>query len=489
MKRILAVGAFERDNFGDLLFLRVLRDFVKDKDAEITPASIIFSDMRRVNGEVVYPYDLMLKLFKWDAVWVVGGEVGGVDITGAVMMDSIGKKGQHYSALTDNDKEAYNTLLHIPRGNGLSAYLPDLENYDINRKTTMIVNSAGLSNATLNLEMLKNEVAILSRSSVSVREANSAKFCEENRIHYSLSPDVVTAIAQFHRLRKKHTKDPYIVVQINRGLLSQTKLASLSSDLKDISEYLGANIILLSAGVTFGHDDDSLYEKIITKFKTLSPKYTIEQFEDRDPLAITGLIAQSRLCIATSLHCRIVSESYNVPRIALSNKKVANYVATWAEYDEYPYDIDINLLKDTVVEIKDKIDAPVENNHLSQMALDNLEKQYNKIKEQVKTPEYNSGSYDDLNALFISYANNQKDALDTVYTDVLAERRTFIVQIQELARDAQELANQAAQHTTTIQNLENSRTYRVGLLITAPYRISRKLIRRLKNKNTSIGKD
>jgi hypothetical protein len=64
---------------------------MKNKDVEVTPASIIFSDMREINGEVVYPYDLMLKLYEWDAVWVVGGEVGGVDVVGV----GVGQEEQH----------------------------------------------------------------------------------------------------------------------------------------------------------------------------------------------------------------------------------------------------------------------------------------------------------------------------------------------------------------------------------------------------------
>lgn len=476
MKRILAVGAFERDNFGDLLFLRVLRDFMEAKGVEVTPASIIFSDMREVNGEVVYPYELMLSLYEWDAVWVVGGEVGGVDIASAVLMDAADARGRHYSALNANDKEAYNALLHIPTGDSLSAYLPKVRGYAKNRNTPIVVNSVGISNSAPGTEMSKNEIAVLSQAVVSVREEKSAKFCKENNIRCMLSPDVVSAISHFHPYQVEQAQEPYIVVQVNHELLSQSELAKFTSDLKEVSEYLEAKIVLLRAGVTFGHDDSSLYEEIIAEFKSLKPKYAIEQYDKRNPLLITELIAKSKLCIATSLHCRIVSESYSVPHISLSNNKVANYASTWAD-DMYPYNVDVTSLKNTVIEIKESIDHPVESNKLGSRALKNLEDIYGQIATKDKS--INRGDKLQDGEVFIEYARGQKDTLDTVFTTILSEREAHYAHAQKLGEHLQELEDQIAQDDSDIRALKNSKSYKIGYKITKPYRILKRLTSRM----------
>ncbi len=475
-KRILAVGAFERDNFGDLLFLRVLRDFMKNKDVEVTPASIIFSDMREINGEVVYPYDLMLKLYEWDAVWVVGGEVGGVDVVGAILMDAVDVKGQHYSSLSYNDREVYNKLLSIPKEDSLSAYIPSVRSYVKNHKTPIVVNSVGLSNSRIGTEMSKNEVAVLSQATVSVRENVSAEFCRENKIPYTLSPDIISAISYFRPIATKRNQKPYIVVQVNYALLSKTKLMKFASDLNKICSQLDAKIILLRAGVTFSHDDDILYKRIISGFKTLNQKHKIEQYEERDPLLIAQLIAGSKLCIATSLHCRVVSESYGTPHISLSNTKVTNYAMTWTE-DEYPYDVGIDTLVETVISMKAKIEKPIKNDILSKKALKNIENLYSKITI-IGDKSDKVTNHDNLEELYIEYISGQKNILDNMFTDLLSERDSIAIHTQDLEQEKSNLLIQNTKLENQILGLLNSRSWRV----TKPIRYIKKLTSQLLHK-------
>ena len=86
MRRILAIGAYERDNFGDLLFLYVLRKLINNK-AEVIASSIIAADTEPINGEFVLPYDILLKNHTFDGVYVAGGEIGAVDVVSGLTMD------------------------------------------------------------------------------------------------------------------------------------------------------------------------------------------------------------------------------------------------------------------------------------------------------------------------------------------------------------------------------------------------------------------
>lgn len=461
MKKILAVGAFERDNFGDLLFLRILRDYTREKNVEIIPSSIIFSDMRSINGEIVYPYKLMLNLYAWDAVWVVGGEVGGVDINSAILMDAVDENGKIYQNLDNDEREAYRKLLSIPDDEDGAAYLPNLDEYTRNKRTKMIVNSVGLSNSNL-----KNDIKVLSNANVSVREEKSVEFCKSNNVSCSLSPDVVSLISYYHPVKISKKDKPYIVVQINQQLLRETDLDKLVASLKEISNLLAARIVLLQAGVTYGHDDSSFYQKITAKYNLLKPKYKINQFSERDPLQISELIARSKLCIATSLHCRIISESYGVPRISLVNNKVTNYVSTW-EDGRYPYNIKVEDLVDTVKSIKAIINTPIANDGmLCKKAMSNIDRLYGSIGSTENQHKFNVIDEDAL----IEYAKPNKSILDKVFSVQVKQRDLYDKQISALNFRTKELEQQVEEHKDAINNILGSKSYMIGRLVTYPYR-------------------
>jgi len=67
---VLAVGAFERDNLGDILFYFLIRKLFEKH--HVRPAGAIYGDMRSYFGEVVLPYNHLLTIHTWDVVVVVG---------------------------------------------------------------------------------------------------------------------------------------------------------------------------------------------------------------------------------------------------------------------------------------------------------------------------------------------------------------------------------------------------------------------------------
>lgn len=81
---MLLVGAHERDNFGDLLFYELTREYF---DAHtVVGGSVIAADMTGLIGTQVLPHNDLLATRRFDRVWVVGGELGGLDTRGALAM-------------------------------------------------------------------------------------------------------------------------------------------------------------------------------------------------------------------------------------------------------------------------------------------------------------------------------------------------------------------------------------------------------------------
>jgi len=76
--RILCVGAYERDNFGDLLFQLVTAEYLKD--ADVVFAAPFAADMSALTGERIPAFGPLLASERFDAVWTVGGEVGATTV-------------------------------------------------------------------------------------------------------------------------------------------------------------------------------------------------------------------------------------------------------------------------------------------------------------------------------------------------------------------------------------------------------------------------
>ena len=75
--RVLAVGPYERDNVGDLLFLLVTEHYLRG--ADVTAAAPFGADMTALLDRRVPAYAPLLHDEDFDVVWTVGGQVGGID--------------------------------------------------------------------------------------------------------------------------------------------------------------------------------------------------------------------------------------------------------------------------------------------------------------------------------------------------------------------------------------------------------------------------
>ena len=346
MRRILAIGAYERDNFGDLLFLYVLRKLIDNK-AEVIASSIIAADTESINGEFVLPYDILLKNHIFDGVYVAGGEVGAVDVVSGLTMDISSKE---YQTILRN-KPDLNTIVEFYTGISQNreehAYIPDLQKYPLNKHTPLIVNSVGLSNiAGLSGDFLQRTITVLRNAAVSVRENNSQKIMEKNKIASSLSPDVVHTINLFHP--KYSSTKRYFTFQINTELIKTSRYSpkKIAVILQQISHALKADVRLFLAGTAAFHDDERTYKQIVQAFQSIEHEHEISITTDRNPLRLVDEISGSVLWIGTSLHGRIIAASYNVPRISLLNKKVSRYAESWD--NKYPHGVAIDAVLSAV---------------------------------------------------------------------------------------------------------------------------------------------
>lgn len=461
---LLAIGAYERDNFGDLLFLFMIKNLLP-KNINIVPSSIIFSDMRNINGEIVLPYNELLKKYKFDAIYVAGGEIGAVNIKDALMMDidkiSIDKR------VNMLDYDQFNDLIKTYTGVDNfaieHAYMPDLKKYNLNSETPLIINSVGLSKIKLlKNEFLKHSIGILKDSNISVRDKDSLDLLYENKIKASLSPDIVHAISAIHP--KNKTNDKYYVFQINSDIVNKYNYSSdyIAETLLGICNNLSANVKLFLSGTASFHDSIEFYTHILDSFNMKTSNYSIEIINDRNPLKLVDHISASIMWIGTSLHGRIISIAYNIPRISIENEKVARYAHYWD--DKFPSDVNVgNIIKEVEyvsnMNMKQFLSLAKKLSLQSKSNLDNL---FSELK------------YNNKNIISVDNIEVMQDIINTNIDTIIDLQSKYQNDILEKNNQISTLVSKINSLEDSINIIKNSTTWKIGAKITNPaYKIKK----------------
>lgn len=333
-KKILTIGAYERDNFGDLLFFIILRTYLKNY--ELIPGAVVAADMTKLMGEVVLPYPALIGVNNWDAVWVVGGEIGGASIEAAIVM-SISKQQERIFRQTDDlTRRVTETLITFDSNRMTVGYLPSASILSKNCK--LIINSVGLQSIKqVSPETQIESFATLSRADfLSVRDPVSQMVMKEGQIQSRIAPDVVHIISSIYKKPNKPEGLPskYMLVQISEDMFAVYDKREIAKQLDSVAKKYSMSIVFFAAGTANYHDSFAIYDELNALVKANSIVYI-----ERDPLRLAFCIANAGLWIGSSLHGRIISSAYAVSRISLNKNKVNNYAEYWDS--EQPYAVDL----------------------------------------------------------------------------------------------------------------------------------------------------
>ena len=174
--------------------------------------------------------------------------------------------------------------------------------------------------------------ALHEASSVSVRDLTTQALLAAAGIDAALVPDPVTRIGQLfgERIRGRiQRRDPYLAVQFAAECGDDATLAAFARGL----DRLGLPVVLFRAGAAPWHDALEPYCRLAARLALPA-----RVFESLDVWDICALIAGSSGFIGTSLHGRIVAESFGVPALSLEREsgaaqKLRAYLATWSPGD------------------------------------------------------------------------------------------------------------------------------------------------------------
>lgn len=323
-KQFAFIGAYERDNFGDLLFPWVTARLLED--VEPTLLAAYDGTVDGLVGHTVRSRADILPDSNFDALWTVGGEIASA--TGSIALQYA------FDVPTDEQRRqaAEQEFAYIPRPSQFASTL----------NTPLVINSAGLASTgpLAPEEIIALENTLREADFIGVREQASSDYLTSLGIDHTMAPDVVSTIRDLH---PKASPSGHIAVQLNDVMITTTGPSALAEALHAGAEP-AADIVLFAAGIAANHDSWEQLAAVQDALGALGRTATL--FTERAPLAIVDLVSSARLVVATSLHCRIVACAYDVPRVSLENAKVTTYARTWDT--EPPFDVAISELAQAI---------------------------------------------------------------------------------------------------------------------------------------------
>lgn len=342
--RVLLIGAYERDNFGDLLFLVQTEHYLAGHD--LLPAAPFAGDMTALLGTTIPAYGPYLERERFDHVWTVGGEVGATTFAGALAM-SLPR--DVYRVYRDADDATKERMLVELRGqiHQDTPYMPRLSSYPLNLGAGTVLHSVGLAGLPKQPAPRQREILHVFReaTSVNVRDTHSSAILTDNDIEHTLSPDLVHTIARTRPQRRP--ADPTdVLIQISDAHLRQRGHQAYAEAIARSPHLAGLPIRLFLAGTARGHDSVASYRRIIKLARAVDPNLDIAICRARRPLDLVDTIASAKLWIGLSLHGRIVSAAYGVPRVSIVKRKLDDYARSWDP--DMPFGITEETLDDAV---------------------------------------------------------------------------------------------------------------------------------------------
>ncbi|MFW5469300.1 polysaccharide pyruvyl transferase family protein [Knoellia sp. CPCC 206435] len=341
------VGAYERDNFGDILFLERTNAYLA---AHSLPSVALapFKDSRELleGGHTSRSADA-LRDGSISALWTVGGEVGAVPLYAAYRMLDPDVQAENFSV---SRRTVRRRMIREASGLALTdlAYLPRLSAFPNSWGTPSILNSVGLSGvANLKGEVrAKAEAAIRDADYISVRERQSAAFLSSVGVAHQLAPDLVHTLRidrpdlATDDVRTDARTAGSVLVQMSAAALATQGVGRLAKALVDCPALSGKDVRLFVAGLAPGHDSLSAYCDVMGIVKRSRARFDISMSDSVTAIEKVEEIARASLVIGTSLHAMIVSMTFDVPHVGLLLEKVTRYATAWAD----PMPTNVSLL-------------------------------------------------------------------------------------------------------------------------------------------------
>jgi len=343
MNQVLIIGAFDRYNYGDLLFPLVIKKQLNEinPDFSFNFFGLVKSDLTGVGGvateDLLTFYKSCSQADKKVSIIIAGGEA--IDASWSSLFAALNTKFQTLEWVIRK------TRLPIPLNNfarmglkGRTTFPFTFSKSEFDGVKAVIYNSLGGSNVP---NLSQKDKARLSEivkdvDYLSVRDKLTQKNIQNLGGNSQLFPDSAILMSKFFPKDKlyqlvskqvskyvEENKNNYLFFQVNKNF-GKYYNSELGRNLEKISKEFDTQICLCPIGIALNHEDqDGL----------LSVKATMnidsQLFSDVTIWDIMYLIANSKAYMGTSLHGAITAMSFAIPYIGLAITKLNSYLETW----------------------------------------------------------------------------------------------------------------------------------------------------------------
>lgn len=367
----IVFGAFDRHNFGDLLFAHVAQRMLPSRDLHF--AGLADRDLREYGGHRVHAMGLLLATLKGRSPDVIhaGGELLACNAWEAAVM--LAPPHDLQATLASENAWKRDGRAWAQRRFGVAALAP----YVLSRASLgapgerdlnhVIFNAVGGADLASRDPALRAEVlaSLQDANDVSVRDHQTHAVLQAHGIKARLVPDPAVMVAELFgktirrraagsMLKALHAAFPhgYAAVQFSADFGDDATLDTLAREIDCMARRTGLGVVLFRAGAAPWHDDAACYERLASR---LSAATSVSVFASLNVWDICALIAKSRVYCGSSLHGRIVAMAFALPRVNLqrasareSTTKQTAYAATWEPEEIAPAAVGINEMADGI---------------------------------------------------------------------------------------------------------------------------------------------
>ncbi|MHB1144388.1 MAG: polysaccharide pyruvyl transferase family protein [Thiobacillus sp.] len=352
-------GAFDRHNFGDLLFPHLLTALLPGRVFAF--AGLAERDLRPFGGHHVTPLPA-----RPTQLIHAGGELLTCSAWQAAVMLLDPAAAAEAVARYDADPAA--GAEWAARQLGVARSMPYVVGRDVLAPGgRLIFNAVGGVEWNALSSAQKDEVKAALRQAdwLSVRDHVTQAALGAEGIDAPLCPDPAVMVAEcFGETIRQHQQlgavqavrdafpQGYLACQFSADFADDASLDALARGLARVATEIGLGLALFRAGAAPWHDDPALYEKLLRR---LLPG-TARLFPALHLWDICALIAASRGVVASSLHGRIVALACGLPRVSLALPpqgahpgKAAAFAETW-EPEAIPRSVTLEQIESSVLQ-------------------------------------------------------------------------------------------------------------------------------------------
>lgn len=342
---LILFGAFDRHNFGDLLFPHLAAALLPAR--RLIHAGLAERDLRVYGGHRVRALAGVLGgLGPGGAdLMHVGGEI--LDCTAweaAVMLLSPERAAEIVAAL-DRDPAARAAWAQRELGcEALAPYVVGKARFPGLR--CVVFNAVGGVALGTAEAALQREVAaaLTDAAALSVRDEASREALAAFGVVAELSPDPAVLVARCcARPIARHARQSalselavrfpqgYLALQFSADFGDDASLDRLAAALADFLRERGLGIVLFRAGAAPWHDDADVYRRLVARL----PPGACLLFASLHLWDICALLVGARMYVGSSLHGRIVATAFGRPRLSLvapgrtASRKLEAYLSSW----------------------------------------------------------------------------------------------------------------------------------------------------------------